>query len=162
MIGIRAQLPRSTIKFSDIRDGSSCTYLVGEKYVRPDYYDTGQDPGDNEGVYMGFANNVSRETQEAPSQDTPGYLHYCISARPLRSCFTWRCATARFTRSTTASPCRSISTWATGTTAIRSTRRRFDAPSLRPCLARRHSPAGRRPRARRQTRPATRWCGSRC
>ncbi len=69
---------RSTIRFSDIRDGSSCTYLVGEKYVRPDYYETGQDPGDNEGVYMGFANNVSRETQEAPLQDTPGWLNYCI------------------------------------------------------------------------------------
>ena len=57
---------RSTIRFSDIRDGSSCTYLVGEKYVRPDYYDTGQDPGDNEGVYMGFANNVSRGDPRGP------------------------------------------------------------------------------------------------
>jgi prepilin-type N-terminal cleavage/methylation domain-containing protein len=79
MIGISGiSFLRSTIKFADILDGSSCTYLVGEKYVRPDYYDTGQDPGDNEGVYMGFANNVSRETQEAPSQDTSGYLQYCI------------------------------------------------------------------------------------
>ena len=75
---------RSMIKFSDIKDGSTCTYLLGEKYVQVDYYDTGQDQGDNEGIYMGFANNVSRATQEPAIQDVPGHQNYCIfgSAHP--------------------------------------------------------------------------------
>jgi prepilin-type N-terminal cleavage/methylation domain-containing protein len=69
---------RSEIKFADITDGSSNTYLCGEKYVDPDYYDTGADRGDNEGVYMGFANNASRFSYQPPAQDTPGHENWCI------------------------------------------------------------------------------------
>jgi type II secretory pathway pseudopilin PulG len=69
---------RSEINLADITDGASSTYLVGEKYVSPDYYETGQDLGDNEGMYMGFANNVSRETQEPPLPDTPGRMHWGV------------------------------------------------------------------------------------
>ncbi len=74
--GVAYQVSR--VKMADITDGTSNTYLVGEKYLNPDLYETGSDPGDNEGVYMGFANNVSRFTQQLPLQDTPGVGNWCI------------------------------------------------------------------------------------
>ena len=52
------------------------TYFVGEKYLNPDAYDTGGDPGDDEGVYMGYANNVTRTTQNLPMQDRAAYTDY--------------------------------------------------------------------------------------
>ena len=39
--GVAAQ--RSQVKMCDITDGTSNTYLVGEKYLDPDLYYTGQD-----------------------------------------------------------------------------------------------------------------------
>ena len=69
---------RSQIRMADITKGSSQTYLVGEKYLRPDDYDTGADPADNEGVYIGFSNNVTRMAFYAPMQDMPGFVeNYC-------------------------------------------------------------------------------------
>jgi prepilin-type N-terminal cleavage/methylation domain-containing protein len=67
----------STLAFADISDGASQTYLLAEKYLNLDQYDTGADPGDNEGCYTGFANNNTRFSQEAPNQDTPGWTSYC-------------------------------------------------------------------------------------
>ncbi len=52
--------------------------LVGEKYLNADAYETGSDQGDNEGVYMGFANNISRATAEPPLEDIPGSQILCI------------------------------------------------------------------------------------
>jgi hypothetical protein len=69
---------RSMITFRDITDGASNTYLVGEKYLNPDDYDTGADNADNEGVYIGFSNDVTRMAAHAPMQDTPGYTdNFC-------------------------------------------------------------------------------------
>ena len=75
----------SMIKMADITDGTSNTYLVGEKYIDADYYTTGQDGGDNEfalmgadmdtarsGAYDGMS-NPSKPTLVPPQQDTPGY-----------------------------------------------------------------------------------------
>jgi prepilin-type N-terminal cleavage/methylation domain-containing protein/prepilin-type processing-associated H-X9-DG protein len=69
---------RSEIAISQITDGTSATYLVGEKYLTPDNYENGSDNGDNEGMYSGFANNQTRFCDLAPFQDTPGFAQYTI------------------------------------------------------------------------------------
>ncbi len=68
--------PRSQIRMADITDGVSNTYLVGEKYMNSDCYETGGDYGDNEGMYSGCANNTTRVTYEPPLQDIAGIMHY--------------------------------------------------------------------------------------
>ena len=47
---------------ASIRDGSSMTYLIGEKYVPREHYETGESPGDNESLYAGFATDLHRFT----------------------------------------------------------------------------------------------------
>jgi hypothetical protein len=69
-------LQRNQLRIKDITDGTSNTYFIGEKYLNPDAYETGGDPGDDEGVYMGYANNVTRTTQNPPMQDQPAYTDY--------------------------------------------------------------------------------------
>jgi prepilin-type N-terminal cleavage/methylation domain-containing protein/prepilin-type processing-associated H-X9-DG protein len=59
------------IKIADITDGTSNTYLVGEKYVEPDCYTTGLDLGDNDGLEGDNEDNV-RWTMLLPMPDTPG------------------------------------------------------------------------------------------
>jgi prepilin-type N-terminal cleavage/methylation domain-containing protein len=63
---------RSTIRVTDIRRGTSNTWMVGEKYLDPKQYYTGEDPGDNESMYVGFDNDLYRSTSSPPMQDTPG------------------------------------------------------------------------------------------
>jgi prepilin-type N-terminal cleavage/methylation domain-containing protein len=65
-------LQRNPIRIRDITDGTSTTYLVGEKYLDPDFYDTGSDPADYQGIYVGFANSVTRMILDVAHQDTPG------------------------------------------------------------------------------------------
>ncbi|MBU4270615.1 MAG: DUF1559 domain-containing protein [Planctomycetes bacterium] len=50
----------SLIKMADVTDGTSNTYLVGEKYLNPDSYDTGSDPGDNESCWTGENQDMAR------------------------------------------------------------------------------------------------------
>jgi len=72
---------QSEIKIADIRDGTTNTYLIGEKYLNPDYYANGQCPADDMGLYEGCAfdtyrwcdvtdatNNIGR----TPKQDRKG------------------------------------------------------------------------------------------
>ena len=40
----------SLIKMADITDGTTVTYLLGERYVCPDWYTTGEDPADTNGA----------------------------------------------------------------------------------------------------------------
>jgi type II secretory pathway pseudopilin PulG len=65
---------RSQVKPADILDGTSVTYLIGEKYVNPADYATGKDPGDDQPIFLGYDNDSQRTTGllNPPQQDTLG------------------------------------------------------------------------------------------
>ena len=77
---------RSEVKMAEVSDGTSNTYLIGEKYMNPDAYETsgGGDFGDDEGCFTGISGDTGRSTSAQPSmaahtvpmQDTPGLMHY--------------------------------------------------------------------------------------
>ncbi|MEN6451153.1 MAG: DUF1559 domain-containing protein [Thermoguttaceae bacterium] len=76
----------SAIRMADINDGTSNTYLLGEKNVGSDYYNNGLDPGDSEGALSGENEDLARWTGLSntnltmlPYPDTPG--------APFRYCF---------------------------------------------------------------------------
>ncbi|HEX3998175.1 MAG TPA: DUF1559 domain-containing protein [Pirellulales bacterium] len=50
----------SQIRMAHITDGPSNTYLIGEKYLDPNNFVTGADPGDNETAMTGFDTNNFR------------------------------------------------------------------------------------------------------
>jgi prepilin-type N-terminal cleavage/methylation domain-containing protein len=64
----------SMVKMADISDGTSNTYMIGEKYINPDWYATGMDAGDNESAMSGDNADIVRWTRSdlIPYQDTPG------------------------------------------------------------------------------------------
>jgi prepilin-type processing-associated H-X9-DG protein len=75
----------SELKLSQISDGTSNTYLIGEKYMMPEYYEESPIGGggyaDNQSVYTGFEWDNERRawnpldgidtTLAQPRQDTP-------------------------------------------------------------------------------------------
>ena len=65
---------RSEIAMRHVADGTSNTYLIFEKYVRPEDYKTGKDGGDNENMYCGHNNDNGRyiHVSLVPTQDRPG------------------------------------------------------------------------------------------
>jgi prepilin-type N-terminal cleavage/methylation domain-containing protein/prepilin-type processing-associated H-X9-DG protein len=63
---------RSRVLMADVKDGTSQTYMLGEKYLQADYYFTGMCPADNEGMYCGYDNDNHRSSLYAPRQDMPG------------------------------------------------------------------------------------------
>ena len=78
---------RSQVTVAEIRDGTSNTYLIGEKYLNPDDYTTGSDDADNENLYVGVDNDHYRFTHPgfgAPRVDRSGTALYNIfgSAHP--------------------------------------------------------------------------------
>jgi prepilin-type processing-associated H-X9-DG protein len=62
----------SEVKLGQITDGTSNTYLAGEKYIDSIHYETGGDPADNETWCTGWNNDNYRVSNEPPTQDTPG------------------------------------------------------------------------------------------
>lgn len=66
---------RSEVKAAQVRDGMSCTILLGEKYLNPEAYATGMDVADNENLYTGYNNDNFRVASWAwpPIQDRVGY-----------------------------------------------------------------------------------------
>lgn len=81
---------RSEFGLKKFTDGTSHTYLVGEKYLDPNRYDTGTSLGDNQGPYVSDDRDAVRWTARAvsasdpglpPLQDTPGVnLTYSFGA----------------------------------------------------------------------------------
>ncbi|NLE38222.1 MAG: DUF1559 domain-containing protein [Pirellulaceae bacterium] len=66
----------SQIGVTDIEDGTTNTYLFGEKYLNPDSYTNGTDLGDNESMYVGENGDISRWSGPTypPYQDRPGFV----------------------------------------------------------------------------------------
>jgi prepilin-type N-terminal cleavage/methylation domain-containing protein/prepilin-type processing-associated H-X9-DG protein len=60
---------RSKIKIRQISDGLSKTYLVGEKYLNTDDYETGNDAADNEFLYVGYDNDMYKTSAKEPAAD---------------------------------------------------------------------------------------------
>jgi len=78
---------RSEVTLAEVRDGSSNTYMIGEKYLNPDQYTTGEDGADNENLYVGVDNDHYRFTHPdfgRPRQDRPSVSLYSVfgSAHP--------------------------------------------------------------------------------
>ncbi len=79
----------SHVTLADITDGTTNTYLIGEKYLNPDCYATGTDGGDNESAMIGDDIDVIRWTALSgidpqtgiivspypPLQDSPGVTY---------------------------------------------------------------------------------------
>ena len=126
---------RSEVKMTDITDGTSKTYLVGERYLDPDHYSTGADSADDQCLFVGFDNDNVRSTYVGygqPVQDQPGTPTRAFSAACTWSGSTWPFATVPSSRSTTRSPRTSTATSATARTARRSTPRRSECLENRP------------------------------
>jgi prepilin-type N-terminal cleavage/methylation domain-containing protein/prepilin-type processing-associated H-X9-DG protein len=64
----------SQIKPADVTDGTSNTYLLGEKYADRDHYEDGQGAGDNESALIGDDRDITRWGGPAypPLPDIPG------------------------------------------------------------------------------------------
>jgi prepilin-type N-terminal cleavage/methylation domain-containing protein len=72
---------RMSARITNILDGCSATYLVGEKYLDPMDYETGQSLGDNESLFNGFCSDNHRYTE----LNLPPALDGSISTDDLRS-----------------------------------------------------------------------------
>jgi len=73
----------SAVSFKDVTDGTSKTICIGEKYMLIDDYTTGDDPGDNWNMYVGYNGDMIRVTSTAINpnrRDCPprpdGYVQY--------------------------------------------------------------------------------------
>jgi prepilin-type N-terminal cleavage/methylation domain-containing protein len=86
---------RSTVRLAAITDGTSQTYLLGERYMDPAFYATGQDGGDNQSMLVGFDADNCRFTGGPgsyagylpPARDQTGlYLIYSFGSAHPATC----------------------------------------------------------------------------
>jgi hypothetical protein len=77
---------RSVTTIAEIHDGTSNTYLFGEKYLNADHYADGEDYSDDQGCWMSDDWDIQRWTRTdcPPTQDRPGvtYQYRFGSAHP--------------------------------------------------------------------------------
>ena len=66
---------RSEVRPRHVKDGTSKTALIAEKYLNPRKYRTGDDGSDDGSLYQGHDKDVSRIFNRLfpPFQDTPGF-----------------------------------------------------------------------------------------
>jgi prepilin-type processing-associated H-X9-DG protein len=75
---------RSEVIMAWISDGTSSTYMLGEKYLNPDSYYNGDDYSDDECAFIGYDDDMFRVTycesasdySHVPIQDSPGIANY--------------------------------------------------------------------------------------
>jgi prepilin-type N-terminal cleavage/methylation domain-containing protein/prepilin-type processing-associated H-X9-DG protein len=70
--------PGSYIDEAQIRDGTTNTIYVGEKYVNPDMYENAENGGDNESMYIGDNADIVRWGHQLPQQDRIGFVTYMV------------------------------------------------------------------------------------
>ena len=63
----------SEVNMAHILDGTSKTYLIGEKYLDPINYENGNDWGDDASYYTGVDHDNHRWSYQEPAQDQPGF-----------------------------------------------------------------------------------------
>lgn len=63
---------RSEIRMRQIADGTTQTYLVGEKFLAPKDYETGLDLGDDQSAWIADDWDLHRQTDLPPAQDQDG------------------------------------------------------------------------------------------
>lgn len=52
----------SRVRIAEVTDGTSQTYMVGEKFLTIDRWESGADPADNENMYVGYDNDIYRSS----------------------------------------------------------------------------------------------------
>jgi prepilin-type N-terminal cleavage/methylation domain-containing protein/prepilin-type processing-associated H-X9-DG protein len=73
---------RSQTRIEEILSGTSNVFLAGEKFMDTLHYSDGLWGGDNENMYCGYDNDITRCTYNLPLQDAPG-----IPLNPLQPQF---------------------------------------------------------------------------
>ena len=76
MICSGVSFPASEVPLAKVTDGTSNTYMVGDKSVRPESYYDATDGGDNENAWMGANLDIERSTRYPPQEDRLGSLNW--------------------------------------------------------------------------------------
>ena len=78
----------SCVKLREIIDGTSHTYLIGEKHLGQRFYENGKSDGDDGTVYASHNSDMYRSTRSPPQQDTgpsdPERRLQCLRQRTFR------------------------------------------------------------------------------
>ena len=61
----------SQVAAGNVLDGLSNVYLIGEKYMNSRHYESGEDPGDDRPMMVGFSNSTIRWAWLPPRADGP-------------------------------------------------------------------------------------------